>query len=332
MATVFISHAHGDQVLGQKIVAFLSSALGLKPSEFFCSSQDGRGVAPAARIRDEVMKELAAARALIVVLTPKSAGSPWVWLEAGSRLGAVDKQNPLFVVPSERFQSLLRPVADLRYLRLDEEGDLHELVKAVAARVETPPGDFLTYKPELAELVDTTRRLYSVSRERLGRTGAWIKHNAAMLVLILALGGIAWASSAKADGIENAESECSAIVNEQTANTADRYLVLKGRVLSGDTAIDDATVMASRESAVRDPAACQEPDCTRASTTTQGQFRISLVKIRAHENDDIVLSVVKPGFRFFSQNVRLDVRAMDADMAEKTVRLDAQAPGGGGTP
>src|ERR1700751_2043367 len=100
MATVFISHAHGDQVLGQKIVTFLSSALGLKPSEFFCSSQEGRGVTPAARIRDEVMKKLAEAPALIVVLTPKSAVSPWVWLEAGSRLGAADKQNPLFVVPS----------------------------------------------------------------------------------------------------------------------------------------------------------------------------------------------------------------------------------------
>src|SRR5262245_55241194 len=127
MATVFISHAHQDQALGQKIVALLSSAIGLKPSEFFCSSQDGRGVAPATRIRDEVLKELATSRALIVVLTPHAAVSPWVWLEAGSRLGAVDKQNPLFVVPSERFQSLLRPVADLRYLCLDHEGDVLEL-------------------------------------------------------------------------------------------------------------------------------------------------------------------------------------------------------------
>src|SRR5262249_51954870 len=149
-------------VLTQKIVAFLSSGLGLQPSEFFCSSQEGRGVAPAAPIRDEVMKELAIAGALIVVLTPNSAVSPWVWLEAGSRLGAADKPNPLFVVPSGRFQSLLRPVADLRYLRLDQEGDLHELVKAVAARVGKPSGEPLTYQPELTELVGTTRRLYSV--------------------------------------------------------------------------------------------------------------------------------------------------------------------------
>jgi hypothetical protein len=42
--------------------------------------------------------------------------------------------------------------------------------------------------------------------------------------------------------------------------------------------------------------------------------------------------VFKRGFSFFSQEIRLDVRAMDADQVEKTVRLDAQAPGGGGTP
>lgn len=332
MATVFISHAHADHVLGRKIVALLSSAVGLKPSEFFCSSQDGRGVTPAGRIREEVMKELAASRALIVVLTTDAAASPWVWLEAGSRLGAADKQNPLFVVPSERFQSLLRPVADLRALRLDQEGDLHELVKAVAERVGTRPEDFLTYEPELKELAVTTRRLYSVSRERLGRTAQWLKRNAAMLVLILALGAIAGTgSAAKARGVESTERACTAIVNQQTAALADQYLVLKGRILLDKTGTDNnATVMASRDQAVRDPDKCREPDCTKTNTTTHGQFRISLVKIGVHEKDDIVLSVVKEGFDFFSQDINLDVRAMDAQV-EKTVQLSAQA-GRGGTP
>jgi len=55
------------------------------------------------------------------------------------------------------------------------------------------------------------------------------------------------------------------------------------------------------------------------------------VKIKARQHDDIVLSVVAPDRPFFSENVNVDVRAMDATL-EKTVRLGPQTTGRGGTP
>ena len=108
---VFVSHAHGDEALVRSVVTLLRDGLDLKPDEFFVSSQGGRGVAPSANIREQVLNELARTPALVVVVTPKSAGRPWVWLEAGNRLGRPDRKNPIFVVPAERFLPLVSAVA-----------------------------------------------------------------------------------------------------------------------------------------------------------------------------------------------------------------------------
>jgi hypothetical protein len=149
MALVFISHAHGDEALVRRVVTLLRDGLSLNPDDFFVSSQGGRGVAPAANIRDEILKELSRAPSLIVIVTPKSVGSPWVWLEAGNRLGSAGRSNPLFAVPSERFLPLVQPVADLRCIRLDNEEDVHELIKAVAENLGRPAEEVLNYNVAL---------------------------------------------------------------------------------------------------------------------------------------------------------------------------------------
>jgi TIR domain-containing protein len=332
VAKVFISHAHGDKVLAAKVVELLASALALKPADFFCSSQEGRGVAPAAPIREEALRNLTAAPVLIVLLTPKSAESRWVWLEAGGRLASTDRQNPIFVVPSERHKPLLQPVADLRCLQLDNEGELHELVKEVAQRLDTKPAEILDYHAQLKDLADTTRRTYSPFRERSARAGAWLKTNAALVLLTIMLAGGTMAYGAYNEVALNAEGNCVDALNEGVVNAAARYLTLKGRVVSGPRNVPDAIVMASHGTDVKDPAACQEPGCTLTRTTTEGQFTIPLTRIQARDGDDVVLSVVKAGFNFFSQEVRVDVRAMDAKVAPQIVSLDAAAgpgPGGG---
>src|SRR5690606_19713983 len=79
MAMVFISHAHADELLARKISALLGDAVGLAPGDFFLSSQEGHGVAPAMSIRGAIMQELRTVPTLVVVLTPRSAASPWVW-------------------------------------------------------------------------------------------------------------------------------------------------------------------------------------------------------------------------------------------------------------
>jgi hypothetical protein len=319
MALVFLSHAHSDEILARKIIALLSDALALSPTDFFVSSQEGRGVAPAASIRGEIMRTLGSAPTLIVLLTPSSAGSPWVWLEAGNRLGSADKPNPLFVVPGDRFVGLLKPVADLRCLRLDNEGELHELVKAVAETLGKPVRGVLDYMPALTELQQRAGVAYSAADARRTRAAAWLRgHWAAILMMAIGLGAGAYGLRPREPVVVTPPAEGDGDLlarNDDFGAVAARYLILRGTVMSGAGPVEGATVMASRLNEVRESAACQEPDCTWVNTRTEGEFLLDLTRIRVDNGDDIVLSVVAPDFRFFSQNVKVDVRAADVRLA-----------------
>ncbi len=172
MAQVFISHAHGDEELVGKITTLLRKGLKLhEPDDIFVSSQGGRGVAPAANIRGEILKQLSSTASLVVVVTPRSAASPWVWLEAGNRLGCADKSNPVFVVPSQRYLPLVQPVGDLRCVRLDHEDDLHELIKVVGENVGRPAQPALDYSADLRGVAEYTQSAYRCPAS--GRPAWW---------------------------------------------------------------------------------------------------------------------------------------------------------------
>lgn len=337
MALVFISHAHGDEALVRAVVALLRDGLDLDPEDFFVSSQGGRGVAPASSIREEILKTIAAAPALIVLVTPASAASPWVWLEAGNRLGSSGKSHPIFVVPSERFVPLLKPVADLRSLCLDDEEDLHELVGAVGDVLGRRAEHVLSYNAALDAVVRTAQTAYSPSRERRARVASWLRRNAAVLaVMLLSLAGL-WAFNARRlASAERRAAEAEAqqqvlqtqlteviaaaneAVNEEISRTAARFLVLKGVVLHGGEPVSQATVFVSRE---RPDSGCGPPDCESDTTTTAGEFRLDLTRIQAQNGEDVLLSVMAPGYQMFSKQVRVDVRAMDVALPAQVVAL-----------
>jgi hypothetical protein len=327
MARVFISHAHSDESMARKLAALLGDALGLSPADFFLSSQQGHGVAPAANIRDSIVSELKNVPALVVLLTPHAAASPWVWLEAGNRLGSADKAPPIFLVPSTRFMPLVAPVADLRCLRLDDDGEMHELVQAVGRNLGTPVLDYLTYKPALDDLVRSCAQTYSVSAEKRARAVSWLKRYAVTLVLVAAsLGILAYRfRPAGSQGEAVATADALTKFNDEMFKSAAKYLKLKGRVTTATGGVHGATVMVSRDE-VEDPAKCEEPDCTKAITTTEGEFTIDLTKIKANNGDSVVLSVIRPGFAFFSKALEVDVRAMDQGTAPQSVVLAAAPP------
>lgn len=334
MALVFISHAHSEESLAQKVAGLLGDALGLSPADFFLSSQEGHGVAPAASIRASIVNELRSVPALVVLLTPKAAASPWVWLEAGNRLGCADKSAPVFLVPSARFVPLLAPVADLRCLQIDNDGELHELVRAVGKSLGKPASDFLSYKPALEDLMQCSAEAYSLSAEKRARVMSWLKGPTLGLILMAAgLGTLTygiWRGRAapvpQAAGSSEREAATLQQFNDTLASNASKYMVLKGRVTSAQSGVHGATVMVSFEGEVQDPSACQEPACTKTTTTTGGEFTINLTKIQATNGDSVVLSVVRPGLAFFSKELVVDVRAMDAGTAPQSVVLTALPP------
>lgn len=324
MPLVFISHAHSDNALARGLCALLRDALALGPDDFFVSSEEGRGVAPSANIQQSVLSALSTASTLIVILTPRSALSRWVWLEAGSRLGQPHMANPLFVCPSARYTSLLGPIGEQKALNLDNENELVELVTAVGKTLQRTPRDFLSYKPALSELATTAAREYSVVRERRDATVAWVRRHWLSLALapLLAVLALGYVSMALNDAQEEAR-KTDVQRNNETAALVSRFLVLTGTVVSqsDNQAVEDALVMASRSQDVKDQAGCAEPLCTSWTTDTDGKFSIDLTKISAEKEDTITLIVLKPGFAPNRKLIRIDVRAMDATVAPQSVRL-----------
>jgi predicted small secreted protein len=348
MALVFISHAHGDEVLARRVSVLLRDGLGLRPDELFVSSQGGRGVAPAASIRGEIVKALSAATALVVIVTPASAGSPWVWMETGIRLGRPDTSNPFFLVPSERFvkQRPLEPFADLRCICLDQEDDLHEFLAAMGRALGLAPRDVLDYAPALAELTRAARAAYSHLGQRRSQALAWLRHHVAALLLGVAIAGAALLyghallRSAQADNenlrdtiaglndqLANVQGRYVEAMNEELSRTASRFLVLKGVVTSGQEPVAGARVVASQLSDPPDD--CQEPVCTAARTTSDGEFRLELARIQAQNGEDVLLTVHAPGFQEFTKNLRVDVRAMDVGLPAHKVALRRTGTTGG---
>jgi hypothetical protein len=328
MSLVFISHAHSDEALAQKLAALLGDALGLSPTDFFLSSQAGRGVAPSASISLSIETELATARAQVVLLTPHAVTRPWVWLEAGSRLGA-GKTAPIFLVLDDRCAPILGPLSDSRYLRLSKDGELIELVKAVSKDLDKPPLDVLTYKPALDDLVRSGRRAATSARVASWFSGPLVGM-IALVVGALMLGSGAWltlrrpAPSPPIVATDN-DADRMLLVNDAVAKAASKFLVLKGVVTAEGQGVDGATVMVTHQGD-QPPAksSCQEPDCTSSATRSDGNFKIDLTKIKANSGDDIVMWVTGPpdrNFKPYSKDITVDVRAMEAGTTPQNVVL-----------
>jgi hypothetical protein len=223
--------------------------------------------------------------------------------------------------------SLLAPVADLRCLQMDNEGELLELVRAVGTGVNRPVADVLNYKDALDDAMECSAQTYSLSVEKRSRALAWLRaHGLGLVLAVLGLGALAYSrrtppvTSARAPSAPAADVGVLLNYNDDIARNAARFLLLKGRITSKGAAVQDAAVMVSREQ-VTDPSKCTEPDCTTVKTTTEGQFTLELTKIRAADGDPVILSVAKPGFAFSSRELDIDVRATDGGSAPQDVAL-----------
>jgi hypothetical protein len=188
----------------------------------------------------------------------------------------------------------------------------------------------LNYKPALDDLMQCSAQLYSLPVERRQRATAWFRAHALGLVLITAgVGTLAYGGwlVANAPSPSASATDVGALVNYNSSITNDvgRFFVVKGHVMSKQGAVHNAVVMVSLNE-VQEPSKCQEPDCTKDNTTTEGEFTLVLTKIKATDGDRVVVSVAKPGFAFFSRELDVDVRATDAGTAPQTLMLVPSPP------
>ena len=338
MARIFISHAHADRDLVAKLVTLLKNALALRGAQdVFCSSREGAGVTPGAEIREEVVQHLTSASALIVLLTPQSVGSPWVWFEAGARMAGPTRANPLFVVPADRFKSLPNVIADLRGVSLDNPSEVHGLVSVVGKHLETTP-DLPAYDADVAELIATAKRKYSRFNEARLNLARWAAAYAVPLV-VLGIGVVMAVAvrtvQSKSNDAEGAKTDATLEANRKQAEAAAPFLKWQGQLLASGLApagvplaasgpctestetrpdqvpIVDATVLAWRSDAdaKADRASCLAPQCTSSTTLSDGRFEIDLTKIKVNKGDSIVLLVKPPKHDWVSCRMDINVNA-----------------------
>ena len=362
MARIFISHAHADRDLAMKLVTLLKNALGLRGAQdVFCSSREGAGVTPGAEIREEVVQQIKSASSLIVLVTPLSVGSPWLWFEAGARIAAESQPDPLFAVPADRFKTLPGVVGDRRGVSLDNANEIHELVSEVARQLQTSP-DLPAYGADVDELTTAVRRKYSRFNERRLNALRWATTHA-LLLLVLGIGAAAaWAGvtvRARSAAAQQAKDDATLAANQKQVQAAARFLKWEGQLLSsgltppepssevpgpcvesaqkgpGQSAISNAVVLAwntSADEAKGDPASCLAPKCARDTTSGDGRFEIDLAKINVNQGDSILLFVKPPQHDWISCRLNINVNAegRTTPVANPLQRLTV-TPGTGGT-
>ena len=280
---VFISHAHEDETLAGCLASFLCAAVdGLSRDNVFLSSEAGHGVAPGESIRTAVLREAANAPVMIVVLTGSSLLNPWVWLEAGCRMGDGRQGAPLFVAPTIENLSQT-PVADLMTLALDDNGQLHDLLKPIAKGLERRLVDFNSYKTAMDELTNCARAAESpravegakssFERNKLGQVNRWIVAvlPIAMLVGVIGLSMLVYGliQVGEADKLQDASISNS---SDAFVTSASEYLRLQGQVVAGEAC--PAGLIASKgcHPALRrlPPVACGSTPVRSGSQRTDG--------------------------------------------------------------
>jgi hypothetical protein len=321
--TVFITHAQEDEALAGALSNLLRHALGLPSAGFFDFTQLGRGVSPSESIRDKIRTELSAVAVHVVLVTPNSANSQWVWFEVGHRFAVVDKGKPIFVVPSNEHVELLKPVSDLRVLCLDSDNDLHDLVETAASLLNIEPVDLPEYIQALKNVIATAGAYAPKPMPpppgRAARALTFVKSQSGGLTLgaglALVVAALLWSMASGSTGSQ-------VDPNSINVSAAQQFLVLKGLVVKADNSpVPDALVIVSRGGEELNEASCKkrERQCASIRTRSKGEFTIDLVQIQATKGETLVLSVIKDKFDPFTQDVDVDVRAMDVSVAPQPV-------------
>jgi len=147
MAQVFISFVHEDHELAEAVQLYISSQLNL-PESVFLSSDNWQIFAGEIWL-DRIKAELSAAKVVVLMLSRRSVGRPWVNFEAGAAW-LTDKVIIPVCYGNLTKDLLPKPYSGLQALNLREE--TYYLLSSVAhhlGKVAVPPPG-----PSVADLVN----------------------------------------------------------------------------------------------------------------------------------------------------------------------------------
>lgn len=136
---VFISHSHSetDRLLAEELVCCLVDTMDISHEHIRCTSLNGYGLPPGERFDAALRDDLASARAVIGILTPKALASGWVVMELGAAWGLRRRTYPLLTetVPPE---SVPGPLVGTCTSSASRPNDVVGLLEAVAEATGRP--------------------------------------------------------------------------------------------------------------------------------------------------------------------------------------------------
>lgn len=135
---VFVSHSSRDKLLVELVVELLVAALRIPKGDIRCTSVAGCRLPAGADAQDVLVEDIQASPVFVVLLTKDSVDAHFVLFELGARWG---QRRPMIPIlgPGAGFELLPSPVRHLHALKTDEETDLMQLVREVAAALDMKP-------------------------------------------------------------------------------------------------------------------------------------------------------------------------------------------------
>jgi hypothetical protein len=163
---VFISHAHGDAELAQRLVQAIEAGLQVPSEAIRCTSCPGYDFPPGTDFIEALKNELKGAACVVGLWTAQSLKSQWCLFELGAAWGLA--QKTLFL--SQGADALRDPPAGFRSIQASQLGDAGELrrfLRQLSNIIGRPVADRPAAERELDDLAKFGRGLPGQSKSPL---------------------------------------------------------------------------------------------------------------------------------------------------------------------
>jgi TIR domain len=154
---LFVSHAHGDKDLAQRLVRAIESGLHVPTDTIRCTSVPGYDFPPGTDFMQALKEELTGARCVVGLWTPSSIKSQWCLFELGAAWGLAHKT--LFL--SLGGEALRDPPAGFRAIQasqMSDAGQLRRFFGELERITGWPTKNRYAAESELEDLAEFARR------------------------------------------------------------------------------------------------------------------------------------------------------------------------------
>ena len=148
---LFISHAHRDVDIAERIVTALELAMDVPHGAIRCTSVPGYKLDLGSMAPDVLRQELASAESVVAILTPNSLASQWVLFELGATWSQTKQAIPL-LCGGLRDEDIPGPLRGAAGAQINEPSALFQFLDQVMKKLGWPPRNMSAAYDKLSQL------------------------------------------------------------------------------------------------------------------------------------------------------------------------------------